>query len=72
MLALLPIDEPILATAARLTPRSVRSLDAIHLATAQSLGEDLGAMVAYDRRLCAAARSSGMSVLRPGARGEAA
>lgn len=50
-LALLPIDETVLDSAARLDPRSLRSLDALHLATALSLGEDLGVMIAYDERL---------------------
>jgi len=43
----------------------VRTLDAIHLATAQSLSEDLESFVAYDQRLLAAADASGLSTEQP-------
>ena len=43
----------------------VRSLDAIHLATALSLGERCGAFFAYDERLIAAARARGLTVTVP-------
>lgn len=49
----------------------LRSLDAIHLATAQAMtdgGEELTAFVTYDKRLLAAARAAGMHVEHPGAR----
>jgi len=49
----------------------LRSLDAIHLATAQAVaegGEQLTAFVTYDKRLIAAARAAGMHVEHPGAR----
>jgi uncharacterized protein len=65
-LHLLKMDADLLAQAARLEPRTLRSLDAIHLASALSLGEDLGAMVIYDGPLAAAAVESGLRVLAPG------
>jgi predicted nucleic acid-binding protein len=49
----------------------LRSLDAIHLATAQAVtdgGEELTAFVTYDKRLISAARAAGVAVAHPGAR----
>lgn len=66
---LIRIDEEVLGTAARLEPPELRTLDAVHLATALSLGTDLGGMVSYDNRLSEAAASSGISVLAPGVEG---
>ena len=48
--------------AARLDPPLLRSLDAIHLASALSLGNDLGAMLTFDRRLAQAALQAGIPV----------
>ena len=47
----------------------LRSLDALHLAAALSLGPALSAFVAYDARLRDAARRAGLPVVAPGARG---
>lgn len=47
---LIRIHDPVLTAAARAAPPELRTLDAIHLATARSLDE-LGGMVTYDRRL---------------------
>lgn len=44
----------------------VRSLDAIHLATAAALGTDLVAVVTYDRQMHRAARALGLPVVSPG------
>jgi predicted nucleic acid-binding protein len=65
-LALLPIDERVLHHAATLPPASLRSLDAIHLATALSLGDDLGILITYDARLLKASRENGLLVASPG------
>jgi predicted nucleic acid-binding protein len=46
-------------------PFDVRTLDAIHLGTALSLGESLEAFVVYDTRLADAARREGLAVLAP-------
>jgi uncharacterized protein len=51
--------------ASRLDPTAVRSLDAIHLAAALDLGDDLDGLVTYDDRLAEAARLNGVSVVTP-------
>lgn len=51
--------------AARLVPEELRSLDAVHLATALALGDDLEGLVTYDDRLAAAALQQGIPVLAP-------
>jgi predicted nucleic acid-binding protein len=62
---LLKIDTDLLDRAARLEPRSLRSLDALHLASALSLGDDLGAIAVYDGALAAAAAACSLRVLTP-------
>jgi predicted nucleic acid-binding protein len=51
--------------AAVLPPPTLRSLDAVHLATALELGEDLEGVVSYDGRLQEGARAAGLAVLAP-------
>jgi predicted nucleic acid-binding protein len=58
-------DDALLTEAARVEPASLRALDAIHLATALSLGHDLSGIVVYDRRLADAARGAGLTVWAP-------
>ncbi|HEV7669147.1 MAG TPA: PIN domain-containing protein [Thermoanaerobaculia bacterium] len=59
---------PTLAVAAAaLEPATLRSLDALHLASALALGDELAGIVSYDRRLTDAAREVGLSVYTPGA-----
>lgn len=48
---LIRINDRILRVASRLLPASLRSLDAIHLATATLLGPELGRVVTYDNRM---------------------
>jgi predicted nucleic acid-binding protein len=55
----------VLEHAAGLDPPSLRTLDAIHLATALSLGSELDAFVAYDERLLAAAAQHGLPTAAP-------
>ena len=62
---LLALNDPIVETASRLDPPTLRSLDAIHLATAMSI-DDLGAFVTYDDRLSDAASRAGLAVVAPG------
>jgi predicted nucleic acid-binding protein len=62
---LLPVDRAIAEQAASLLPAELRSLDAIHLASALSVKADLTALVAYDSRLCSAATKSGIDVVSP-------
>jgi hypothetical protein len=60
------LDRELLDAAAALTPGVVlRSLDAIHLATARSVGSDLGAVLSYDQRMQDAAAALGITVEAP-------
>ena len=63
---LLRIEEPALRLAETIGPSELRSLDAIHLACALSIGEYPDAFVTYDGRLASAAREIGLNVLSPG------
>jgi predicted nucleic acid-binding protein len=65
-LDLVRINDRVLDAAGVLRPAQVRSLDAIHLATAQLLGEDLGQVITYDDRMADAARSLGLKTIAPG------
>lgn len=59
---------PDIRTRARaVLPATVRSLDAIHLATALHIRDQLTAFVAYDSRLADAARAAGLPVAAPAA-----
>jgi len=60
------INDRVLDAAGRLLPAQLRSLDAIHLATAQQLGTDLARVVTYDDRMAAAATEVGWAVTSPG------
>jgi uncharacterized protein len=62
---LVRLTDRVLVAAGKLLPADVRSLDAIHLATAQQLGDDLLRIVTYDDRMAAAARSLGLRVSTP-------
>jgi predicted nucleic acid-binding protein len=56
----------LLDRAAGLAPQvQLRSLDAIHLAAAQTVGDDLRAIVTYDRRMADAAGALGLVVQTP-------
>lgn len=62
---LLRVDGRVLELAADAEPADLRTLDAIHLASALILSEGLGAFVTYDRRLVAAAEQAGLGVQSP-------
>jgi predicted nucleic acid-binding protein len=64
-LGLLRVNDRILRAAGTLLPPELRTLDAIHLATALDLGDDLARLVTYDERLREAAASAGCSVVAP-------
>jgi predicted nucleic acid-binding protein len=51
--------------AGRLDPPLLRSLDAVHLASALELGDDLDGIVTYDDRLAEAARANGVPSVAP-------
>ena len=59
------IDEDVVRSAIVEPDRLLRSLDAIHLATARILGPELTALLTYDDRLAKAAADAGISVLAP-------
>jgi len=60
--ALLPLDHSLLDQASSLGPAGLRSLDAVHLATALSVRDDLGAFFTYDSRLADSAAAHGLPV----------
>jgi predicted nucleic acid-binding protein len=59
------LDDDVAGVAGGLGPVGLRSLDAIHLASALALAEELAAFVTYDARQADAARALGLSVLSP-------
>ena len=64
-LTLTEVTAAVFEAAGRLDPTILRSLDAIHLAAALDLGDDLDGIVTYDERLAEAARTNGVPVLAP-------
>ena len=65
-LALVAVDSGVLDRAGTLTPASLRSLDALHVATALSLGARLDRFFTYDARMTDAARRHSIAVDAPG------
>jgi len=64
------IDAAVRATAAAYVDPALRSLGAVHLATADQLvasGKKVVAFVTYDTLLAAAAQAAGLDVVAPGA-----
>jgi predicted nucleic acid-binding protein len=64
-ITLLALDGPIIEIAGELEPAELRSLDALHLATILSLGDDIERVYCYDSRLTSAARTLGIEVAEP-------
>ena len=62
---LVRVNDRVLGAAGSLLPLELRTLDAIHLATAQQLGSDLARVVTYDERMSAAAEAIGLPVASP-------
>jgi predicted nucleic acid-binding protein len=58
----LPIDRSVI-TAARAIPEAVKSLDAIHIATAEALGDAIGFVLTYDRTMAAVLHAHGIDAL---------
>lgn len=65
-LDLIPLAGAVIATAGDIGETTLRSLDAIHLASALSIRKDLSAFIAYDHRLSDAASAAGLRLLTPG------
>ena len=64
-LDLYAVDRRVLRRAAELEPTALRTLDAIHVATALLLGPLIGIVYVYDRRLSEAGRAAGLNVEAP-------
>ena len=62
---LIEVTTTMFEEAGRLDPTLLRSLDAVHLAAALALGDDLEGLVTYDERLVEAARLNGVAVVAP-------
>ncbi|MFD8754675.1 type II toxin-antitoxin system VapC family toxin [Kitasatospora sp. NPDC059577] len=60
------LSDPILRAACRFPAPHLRTLDAIHLATAEHLEHALTAFVTYDKRLAGAAEERDLPVIAPG------
>jgi len=67
-LTVLTVPTSTFERAADLDPDLLRSLDAVHLAAALELGDELDGLVTYDDRLADAARFHGITVIAPGRR----
>lgn len=61
--SLLPLDDTVLDVAASLRPARVRTLDALHLATALTVRDEIGAFFTFDQRLREAAAEHGLPVV---------
>jgi predicted nucleic acid-binding protein len=59
------LDGVIARAAGAIGPATLRTLDAIHVASAVALQPELDAFVTYDDRLAEAARAAGLTVIRP-------
>ena len=64
-LIVVELEESIASLAGTVGPPTLRSLDAIHLASALAARDELAAFVTYDRRLADAARAAGLNVVAP-------
>lgn len=62
---LVRINDRVLSAAGAMSPIELRSLDAIHLATAQQFGSELRGIITYDSRMAAAAEALGWRVAQP-------
>lgn len=64
-ITLVTVRTAIFEQAGRLDPPVLRTLDALHLAAALDLGDDLEAVVTYDERLAQAAQANGLPTIAP-------
>lgn len=62
---IVPLDDSIVDEARGVRPSSVGALDAIHVASAVSLGQDLAAVATYDKRMQEALALVKVEVLAP-------
>jgi predicted nucleic acid-binding protein len=66
-LDILPITDAVIALAESIGPATLRSLDAIHLASASQIRHELTSFVTYDHRLLEGCREVGFDTQSPGA-----
>ncbi len=64
-IAYIQMDRQLYGFAGALTPPEVRSLDALHIAAALTLSQDLAEFITYDDRMASAARLHGLPVVSP-------
>lgn len=64
-ITLMSLSTATFEAAAHVEPTLLRSLDALHLAMALELGDDLDGLVTYDDRQAEAAGAHGITVLAP-------
>jgi len=64
---IIELDRSIARSAAIIPPIGLKTLDAIHLASALAIADEVDAFVTYDLRLAEAARAAGLPVVRPAA-----
>lgn len=64
-ITLFPVSTDLYLSAAFLDPAGLRTLDAVHLAAALSLGDDISGVVTYDERLAEACVAHGLQILAP-------
>lgn len=62
---LVGLNDAVVESAGRLPDPGLRSLDAIHVATALLLGDEVSVLVAYDKRMLAAAEAYGLPIASP-------
>jgi predicted nucleic acid-binding protein len=62
---LLRVNDRVLRAGGRIEPAELRSLDAIHLASAGALGPAVRQIVTYDERMADAAQAAGFTVAAP-------
>lgn len=62
---LMTLSSAVYDSAGRLDPAMLRTLDAVHVAAALELGDDLEGLITYDDRLAEAARLHGIRVIIP-------
>ena len=62
---LIPLSDAVVEAAATAQPKMLRTLDAVHLASAMSIAPDITAFVVYDRKLAEAGAGAGFEVIAP-------
>jgi predicted nucleic acid-binding protein len=65
-LDLIPLAGAVIADAADVGQATLRSLDAIHLASALSVRDEISSFIAYDHHLTEAASAAGLQLFAPG------